>query len=114
MKRSVGKRSGRSLGRRAVTAGPFGGGAGTGLLAAGTAAAWHWLARRPLPKTEGTIEVPGLTGRVTVRRDRGAVPHVEAERIEDLFFAEGFCHGQERLWQMDFYRRVVRGRVAEF
>ena len=31
----------------------------------------------------------------------------------DLWFAEGFCHGQDRLWQLDFYRRVVCGRVAE-
>src|SRR5690348_12744423 len=114
MKRSVRKRSQRSFGRRAMTAGAFAGVAGTGLLAAGTAAAWHWLARRPLPKTEGTVELPGLVGRVTVRRDRWGVPHVEAERLEDLFFAQGFCQGQERLWQMDFYRRVVRGRVAEF
>ena len=96
-----------------MTAGAFAGVAGTGLAAAGTAAAWHWLARRPLPQTKGTIELPGLAGRVTVRRDRWGVPHVEAERLEDLFFAQGFCHGQDRLWQMDFYRRVVRGRVSE-
>src|ERR1700741_2840879 len=113
MKWSAGKRSKSSLGRRAGTAGAVGGVAGTGLAAAGTAAAWHWLARRPLPKTKGTIELPGLRGRVTVRRDRWGVPHVEADQLEDLFFAEGFCHGQERLWQMDFYRRVVKGRVAE-
>ena len=112
MKRSVGKRSKRSLGRRAVTAGAFAGVAGTGLAAAGTAAAWHWLARRPLPKTKGTIELPGRRGRVTVRRDRWGVPHVEAEQPDDLFFAEGFCHGQERLWQMDFYRRVGQGAVG--
>ncbi len=114
MKGSAGKRSKRSRGRRAVTAGAFAGVAGTGLAAAATAAAWHWLARRPLPKTKGTIELPGLSGRVTVRRDRWGVPHVEAEDLEDLFFAEGFCHGQERLWQIDFYRRVVKGRLAEF
>jgi penicillin G amidase len=114
MKRSVGKRSGRSLGKRAARAGAFAGVAGTGLFAAGTAAAWHWLARRPLPKTTGTIELPGLHGRVTVRRDRWGVPHIEASDIDDLFFAGGFCHAQDRLWQMDFYRRVVRGRVSEF
>ena len=72
-----------------------------------TAAAWHWLARRPLPKTKGTIELDGLEGPVQVRRDRWGVPHVEADNAADLWFAEGFCHGQDRLWQMDFYRRVV-------
>ena len=47
------------------------------------------------------------------RRDRWGVPHVEADPPRDLWFAQGFCHGQDRLWQMDFYRRVVSGRVSE-
>ena len=89
------------------------GAAGTGLAAATTAAAWHWLARRPLPKQTGTIELDGLEGRVRIRRDRWGVPHIEAGSLADLWFAQGFCHGQDRLWQMDFYRRVVSGRVSE-
>ena len=97
----------------AARAGLLAGAAGTGLTAAAAAAAWHRLARRPLPQEKGTIEVAGLAGRVTIRRDRWGVPHVDAERHEDLFFAQGYCHGQDRLWQMDFYRRAVRGRVAE-
>ena len=48
-----------------------------------------------------------------IRRDRWGVPHIEAGGHADLFFAQGFCHGQDRLWQIDFYRRVVRGRVSE-
>jgi penicillin G amidase len=89
------------------------GAAGTGLAAATTAAAWHWLARRPLPKQTGTIELEGLEGRVRIRRDRWGVPHVEAVHEADIWFAQGFCHAQDRLWQMDFYRRVARGRVSE-
>ncbi len=96
-----------------VRAGLMAGIAGTGIAAAGTAAAWHWLARRPLPKQKGTIVLDGLEGPVRVRRDRWGVPHVEAGSAADLWFAEGFCHGQDRLWQLDFYRRVVSGRVAE-
>ena len=99
--------------QRAVRAGLLAGAAGTGLAAAATAAAWHWLARRPLPKQKGTIELDGLEGPVRVRRDRWGVPHIEADAAADLYFAQGFCHGQDRLWQMDFYRRVVRGRVSE-
>lgn len=93
--------------------GLFAGAAGTGLAAAGVAAAWHWLARRPLPKQEGRIELEGLEGPAMVRRDRWGVPHIEAAGRHDLYFAQGFCHGQDRLWQMDFYRRVVEGRVSE-
>jgi penicillin G amidase len=90
------------------------GAAGAGLLAAAAATLWHRLARRPLPKQKGTIELAGLKSPVRVRRDRWGVPHVEAEHPADLWFAEGFCHGQDRLWQLDFYRRVVCGRVSEF
>lgn len=104
---------GRLSKRRVAKAGLFAGAAGTGLAAATAAAAWHWLARRPLPKHSGRIELEGLDGPVSVRRDRWGVPHIEAGGRHDLYFAQGFCHAQDRLWQMDFYRRVVEGRVAE-
>ncbi len=99
---------------RAARVGFAAGAAGTGLAAAATAAPWHWLARRPLPKQKGTIALDGLEGTVRVRRDRWGVPHIEAASAADLWFAEGFCHGQDRLWQMDFYRRALSGRVSEF
>ena len=57
--------------------------------AATAGAAWHWLARRPLPKQKGTIELDGLRGPVRVRRDRWGVPHIEAEQPDDLWFAAG-------------------------
>lgn len=104
---------GRSSKGGAARAGLIAGVAGTGLLSAGLATAWHRLARRPLPQQRGTIELAGLHGPVRVRRDRWGVPHVEAGDRADLYFAQGFCHAQDRLWQMDFYRRVVRGRVSE-
>jgi penicillin amidase len=99
--------------KRAAQVGVVTGAAGVGLLGAAAAVIWHRLARRPLPQVKGTIEVPELRGRVRVRRDRWGVPHIEAEEREDLHFAQGYCHAQDRLWQMDFYRRVVEGRVAE-
>ena len=98
---------------RAARAGLLASAAGTGIAAAAAAVTWQRLARRPLPKTRGTIELEGLHGQVLVRRDRWGVPHIEAGEREDLYFAQGFCHAQDRLWQLDFYRRVVRGRVAE-
>jgi penicillin amidase len=99
--------------KRAVQAGVLCGAVGAGLLASAVAVLWHRLARRPLPQVEGTIEVPELRAEVRVRRDRWGVPHIEAEDREDLFFVQGYCHGQDRLWQLSFYRRVVEGRIAE-
>jgi penicillin G amidase len=106
-------RSGASGRGGPLRASLFAGAIGTGLAGAGLGAAWHFLARRPLPKTKGEIRLDGPHGPVLVRRDRWGVPHVEAEHAADLWFAEGFCHGQDRLWQLDFYRRVVSGRLAE-
>jgi penicillin G amidase len=94
-------------------AGLIGSAVSLGLAGSAAAVLWHWLLRRPLPKVKGTIEIEGLHGLVRVRRDRWGVPHIEADVREDLFFAQGYCHAQERLWQMGFYRRVVEGRVAE-
>jgi penicillin G amidase len=99
--------------RKFERAGLVGGAVSAGLIASGAAVLWHRLVRRPLPQVKGTIEVDSLHGPVRVRRDRWGVPHIEAEEMEDLYFAQGYCHGQERLWQMDFYRRVVEGRVSE-
>jgi penicillin amidase len=104
---------GRSSRQQAARAGLIAGIAGTGVATAAAATAWHRLARRPLPKVRGKIELDGLHGKVSVRRDRWGVPHVEAAERADLYFAQGFCHAQDRLWQLDFYRRVVSGRVAE-
>ena len=99
--------------RRAARTGAVVTGLTVALGAAAFAAVRFRLLRRPLPKVRGTIRVTGLGAPVRVRRDRWGVPHVEAETYEDLWFAQGFVHAQDRLWQMDFYRRVAAGRLSE-
>ncbi len=69
--------------------------------------------RRPLPRTRGTVHVPGLQGPVEVIRDRWGVPHIYADSAEDLFFGQGYVHAQDRLWQMEVQRRVGSGRLSE-
>ncbi len=65
------------------------------------------------PKLSGRLRVGGLVGDVEVLRDRWGVPHVYASSLSDLLFAQGFVHAQDRLWQMEFQRRLVAGRLAE-
>src|SRR5881394_2680420 len=60
-----------------------------------------------------TISVPGLRGRVTVRRDERGIPYIEATNDDDLYFAQGYVTASDRLWQMDLLRRNVRGELAE-
>jgi penicillin G amidase len=86
---------------------------GAALCAGAFAWLWQRMLRRPLPRTAGSIEIDGISGRVEIARDRWGVPHVHAQERLDLWFGQGFCHGQDRLWQIDFYRRVVSGRLSE-
>ncbi|HNU07250.1 MAG TPA: penicillin acylase family protein, partial [Pyrinomonadaceae bacterium] len=60
--------------------------------------------------TEITTEV---RSKVTVRRDARSIPYIEAGNDADLYFAQGFVTASDRLWQMDFMRRVARGELAE-
>ncbi len=71
------------------------------------------MARRNLPKRQGTVQLPGLRKDVRVRWDPFAIPYISAENEPDLFFAQGYLHAQDRLWQMDLNRRVFSGRLAE-
>ena len=71
------------------------------------------LAETSLAQTEGEMEVPGLQGQVEVLRDEWGIPHIYAENREDLFFAQGFIQAQDRLWQIDMWRRIHEGRLAE-
>jgi penicillin amidase len=71
------------------------------------------LLRRPLPQVQGTVHLPGLKGRTEVIRDRWGVPHIYAGSSDDLFFAQGFVHAQDRLWQMELQRRAGSGRLSE-
>ena len=65
------------------------------------------------PATVSEIKVEGLGKPVTVRRDSRAIPYIEAANDRDVYFAQGFVTASDRLWQMDFLRRVARGELAE-
>lgn len=70
-------------------------------------------AKAALAKTSGTVHLAGLKDRVEVIRDRWGVPHIYARNADDLFFAQGFTVAQDRLWQMEMWRRTGEGRLAE-
>jgi len=76
------------------------------------AAAGVWFVRRPWPKVDGEIAVAGLTAPVEVIRDEWGVPHIYAENEYDLFFAQGYIHAGDRLWQMEFNRRIASGTLS--
>ncbi|MEX2569867.1 MAG: penicillin acylase family protein [Gemmatimonadota bacterium] len=71
------------------------------------------LAQESLAQIEGTLDVPGLQAPVEVLRDEWGIPHIYAQNQHDLFFAQGYIQAQDRLWQIDMWRRVNEGRLAE-
>jgi len=59
------------------------------------------------------VQVQGIKGPITIRRDERGIPYIEAQNDEDLYFGQGYATAQDRLWQMDLFRRTARGELAE-
>jgi penicillin amidase len=72
----------------------------------------YWL-RTSLPELDGAFEAAGLQSTAVILRDSRGVPYIEADNEPDAYFALGFAHAQDRLWQMDMQRRIAAGRMAE-
>ncbi len=72
-----------------------------------------WTVRRSFPQVSGELALPGLTSEVTVLRDERGIPQIYADSAEDLMFAEGYVHAQDRFWEMDFRRHITAGRLSE-
>ena len=71
------------------------------------------LARSSLAQIDGNVKLSGLRDRVEIVRDKFGVPHIYARNTYDLFFAQGFVQAQDRLWQMEIYRRTYEGTLSE-
>jgi penicillin G amidase len=70
-------------------------------------------AKAALSVIRGTLNVPGIRQPVRVQRDRWGVAHIYAQNQHDLFFAQGFVVAQDRLFQMELWKRSGQGRLAE-
>ena len=70
-------------------------------------------ATQRLARLDGRVTLPALDSAVEVRRDTWGVPHIYAKTQHDLFFAQGYVVAQDRLFQMEMWRRMGEGRLAE-
>jgi penicillin amidase len=76
----------------------------------------QWLreeSQQRLAQIEGRLRLAGLEQPVEVLRDRWGVAHIYAQSKRDLFFAQGFVAAQDRLYQMEIWRRTGAGELAE-
>lgn len=71
------------------------------------------LARASLSQISGELELGGLKESVEVIRDEYGIPHIYAQNVDDLFYAQGYVMAQDRLWQLEMWRRWREGRLAE-
>ncbi|MCX7784219.1 MAG: penicillin acylase family protein [Meiothermus sp.] len=74
---------------------------------------WFWLRGATLPQHGGRLALKGLSAPVEMNRTAEGVLHIKAQTDADVFFALGVAHAQDRLWQMEFQRRVGAGRLSE-
>src|SRR5581483_6070901 len=68
-------------------------------------------AEAAVSRTSGDMKVPGLHAAVQVLRDRWGVAHIYAQDTHDLFMAQGFVAAQDRLFQMELWKRSGQGRL---
>lgn len=73
----------------------------------------RYLVTKSFPLVDGEVAMRGLESPVTVARDEFGAAHIFARSEHDLFFAQGYIHAQDRLWQMDVTRRAGQGRLSE-
>jgi penicillin amidase len=82
------------------------------LILAGTGGGLLWL-RSSLPQVDGMVRLGSPDAPAEIIRDANAVPHIFAESVRDGYFALGYVHAQDRLWQMELMRRFGAGRLSE-
>lgn len=71
------------------------------------------LTQRSFYEETGTVKIEGISDTVNVIRNNFGVAHIYARNESDMYFAQGYTHAQDRLWQMDIMRRVAEGRLSE-
>ncbi|MFV0490505.1 MAG: penicillin acylase family protein [Pseudorhodobacter sp.] len=73
----------------------------------------YYFLSRSLPDYNEDFTLRGISAPVEIVRNNANVPHIFGQTDEDTFFALGFAHAQDRLWQMTMLRRTVQGRLSE-
>jgi len=77
-------------------------------------AAYIFLPKLDSYQREGELGLPVLQAEVKVIRDEAGVPYIYAESLDDALTAQGFLHAQDRMFQLELYKYLAHGRLAEF
>jgi penicillin G amidase len=77
------------------------------------ALALYFFLNSTKPDYSGELTLAGLKEPVEVLYDDFGIPHIYAQNEEDAYYALGYVHAQDRLFQMEMIRRAASGRLAE-
>jgi penicillin amidase len=83
------------------------------LLGVAAIALAYYFASRSLPDYDAQTQVAGISAPIEIVRDNANVPHIFAATDNDAYFALGYVHAQDRMWQMTMLRRTAQGRLSE-
>ena len=83
------------------------------VLILGLISALVWYRSASQPQVEGKLTLAGPVAAIDIVRDAQGIPHIYAQSAGDAYFALGFVHAQDRLWQLELNRRIPAGRMAE-
>ncbi|GLR15782.1 penicillin acylase family protein [Portibacter lacus] len=72
-----------------------------------------WANAEKIENESDEFKAEGLKGNTSIKYDDRHVPHIFAENLSDLMFAQGYAIAKERLWQMDITTRSIEGKTAE-
>ena len=73
----------------------------------------YYILSRSLPDYNEDFTLPGISAPVEIVRNNNNVPHIFGKTETDVYYALGFAHAQDRLWQMTMLRRTAQGRLSE-
>jgi len=82
------------------------------LAGVGVVIGYFWL-KDSLQQISGETKVAGISAPVEIVRDANGIPHIYGKSEADGWYGLGYAHAQDRLWQMDFNRRIGAGRLSE-
>ena len=71
------------------------------------------ISKNSFPSMQGEELIEGLVDKVEILWDKWGIPHIFANNMYDIYFCQGYIHASHRLWQMETFRRLISGRLAE-
>lgn len=66
-----------------------------------------------VPAMHSEVRVPQLSARTVISRDQHATVYIRGGQMADVYFATGYAHAQDRLWQLELQRRLSQGKLSE-